>query len=120
MAPTEEIAAFNTRLEADLVVAKLDEAGIEAFVVADNLGGTFPMMQMLTGGYKVHVLVAMADEAREIAIADLDEPITETRSGKSAIGRALAGLSPTQTVGVLALLAASIGAILYSVTQGTL
>jgi hypothetical protein len=120
MEPTTAIAAFNTRLEADLVVAKLDEAGIEAFVVADNLGGAFPMMQMITGGYEVHVLVAMADEAGEIVIADLDEPIMETRSGKSAIGRVLAGLTPAQALGVLALLAASIGTILYSVTQGTL
>ena len=41
MEPTTEIAAYNTKLEADLVVAVLAEAGIDAFIVADNLGGTF-------------------------------------------------------------------------------
>jgi ABC-type antimicrobial peptide transport system ATPase subunit len=118
--PTTEVAAFNTRLEADLVVAKLAEAGIEAFVVADNLGGTFPMMQMITGGYKVMVLEAMAEEAREIAIADEDVATEGSRSSRSAIFRFLARLSPTQILGVVVLLAASIAATLYAITQGTL
>ena len=120
MEPTTEVAAFNTRLEADLVVAKLEEAGIKAFVDADNLGGTFPMMQMITGGYKVHVLVGFADEAREITYADSDEPIAEPRSDRSAIARFLARLTPAQVLGVLGLLAASIATTLYAITQGTL
>jgi hypothetical protein len=120
MEPTTEIAAFNTRLEADLVVAKLAEAGIDALIVADNLGGTFPMMQMITGGYKVMVLEAMAAEAREIAGADEDVTAVGHGSGRSAIFRFLAKLSPTQILGVLILLAASIAATLYAVTQGTL
>ena len=66
MEPTSKVAALNTRLEAELVVAQLEEAGIDAFIVADNAGGTFPMMQMVTGGYKVMVLTAVADEATEI------------------------------------------------------
>ncbi len=120
MEKTAEIAAFNTKLEADLAVAKLAEAGIDALVIADNLGGTFPMMQMITGGYKVHVLVAVADEAREIVEADLDEPVVESRSGRSAISRFLSRLTPTQAVGVLGLLAASVAATVYAITQGTL
>jgi hypothetical protein len=120
MEPTTEIAAFNTRLEADLVVAKLAEAGIDAFIVADNLGGTFPMMQMITGGYKIMVLETVADEAGEIAGADEDVPVNDSKSERSAIFRFLAKLSPTQIAGVLILLAASIAATLYAVTQGTL
>ena len=50
--------------------AQLAEAGIDSFIVADNAGGTFPMMQMVTGGYKVMVLTAVADEATEILTPD--------------------------------------------------
>ena len=120
MEKTSEIAAYNTRLEADLVVAKLGEAGIDAFIIADNLGGNFPMMQMITGGYKVHVLEAMAEEAREIAEADRDVPIEMERSPSPAIWRFLTRLTPTQAVGAVALLAASVAATIYAVTQGTL
>lgn len=120
MEPTTEVAAFNTRLEADLVVAKLSEAGIDAFVIADNLGGTFPMMQMVTGGYKVMVLEAVAAEAKEIVHADEDVALVDSGSGRSAIFRFLAKLSPVQIGGVLILLGASIAATLYAVTQGTL
>ena len=73
MEPTSEVAALNTRLEAELVVAQLGEAGIDAFIVADNAGGTFPMMQMVTGGYKVMVLTAVADEATEILAPTMQE-----------------------------------------------
>ena len=119
MAPTSQVAAYNTRLEADLVVAKLGEAGIDAFIVSDNLGGTFPMMQMITGGYKVMVLDEMFEEAEEIVFADEDPP-TGTRSQQPAVVRFLGRLSPTQVLVVLVLLAASIGTTLYAVTQGTL
>ncbi len=120
MEPTTEVAAFNTRLEADLVVAKLTEAGIDSFIVADNLGGTFPMMQMVTGGYKVMVLEAVAEEASEIVHADEGvHPVSEP-TGRSAIFRFLARLSPSQVLGVLVLLGASIAATIYAVTQGTL
>lgn len=115
--PTSEIGAFNTQLEADLVVAKLAEAGIDAFIVADNLGGTFPMMQMITGGYKVFVLAAVADEASEIIEID---PAAAPASRHSAIYRFLARLTPTQAVAVLAALGASLAATIFAVTQGTL
>ena len=119
MEPTSEVAAFNTRLEADLAVAILDEAGIDALVTADNLGGAFPMMQMITGGYKVLVLTAVADEAREIIATDTtDEPSPEPR--RPAIYRFLSKLTPAQMVVLLAALGASIMATLYAVTQGSL
>ncbi|MDJ0664563.1 MAG: hypothetical protein QNJ75_08375 [Acidimicrobiia bacterium] len=119
MEPTSEVAAFNTRLEADLAVAILDEAGIDALVTADNLGGAFPMMQMITGGYKVLVLTAVADEAREIIATDAaDEPSPHPR--QPAIYRFLSKLTPAQMVMLLAALGASIVATLYAVTQGPL
>ncbi|MCP3998264.1 MAG: hypothetical protein GY722_24860 [bacterium] len=118
MEPTTEIAAYNTKLEADLVVALLAEAGIDALVVADNLGGTFPMMQMITGGYKVRVLEAVADEAIEMITAEESIPTTTPR--QPAIFRFLGKLTPTQVLGVVALLAASVAATLYAVTQGPL
>ena len=120
MEPTTEIASFNTRLEADLVVAKLGEAGIEAFIVADNLGGTFPMMQMVTGGYKVMVLEAFAEEARDIAHADEDYRPDPDARRRPALFRILANFTPAQIVLVLGLLAASIITTIYAVTQGTL
>ena len=120
MERTAEIAAFNTRLEAGLVISKLAEAGIDGFVVADNLGGTFPMMQMVTGGYKVMVAETMAEEATAIAFADQDEPAAMPVPRRSALYRFLAKLSPAQIVGVLALLAVSLLGVFYAVTQGTL
>ncbi|MCP4964432.1 MAG: hypothetical protein GY926_04285 [bacterium] len=120
MEQTSQVAAYNTRLEADLAVAKLGEAGIDAFIVADNLGGTFPMMQMITGGYKVMVLEEILEEAAEIVFADEDVPPGTGRPSQPAVLRYLAKLSPTQILGVLILLAVSIGTTLYAVTQGTL
>jgi hypothetical protein len=66
MEETTEIAAFNTKLEADLTVARLADAGFDAIVLVDNAGGTIPLMQMTTGGYKVRVLVDDAPWAREV------------------------------------------------------
>ena len=66
MEETTEIAAFNTKLEADIAVARLADAGFDAFVLVDNAGGTIPLMQMTTGGYKVHVVVDDASWAKEV------------------------------------------------------
>lgn len=94
MEPTTEIAAFNTRLEADLVVAKLAEAGIDSFIAVDNLGGTFPMMQMTTGGYKVMVPESLAAEATAIATADDGYPIETDYAHRAALYRFLERLTP--------------------------
>lgn len=120
MEPTIEIAAYNTSLEAELVMAKLREAGIDGHVIADNLGGAFPMMQMLTGGYKVMVPETQAMEAKEIAIADDDLPLPEPVSGRSAAFRVLSRLTGGQILLVLGLFAASLIGIIYGITQAPL
>lgn len=119
MAPTAQLAAYNTKLEADLVVALLGEAGIDAFIAADNLGGTFPMMQMVTGGYRVMVLADMLEEAQEIITEPVGEE-PETVPRRSAIARMLLQLAPLQALALLLLVALSLAAVVYSVTQGTL
>jgi len=119
LAPTAQLAAYNTKLEADLVVALLGEAGIDAFIAADNLGGTFPMMQMVTGGYRVMVLADMLEEAQEI-IADPAAEEAAPGPRRSAIARMLLQLTPLQTLALLLLVALSVAAVVYSVTQGTL
>lgn len=120
MEPTVAIAAYNTKLEAELVLAKLREAGIEGFIDADNLGGTFPMMQMTTGGYKVMVPETQADEAAEIAGADAALEVNSESPPQSAVSRVLMRRSPTQVISMLALMIATLVTILYAVTQGTL
>ena len=104
MEPTSEVAALNTLLEAELVVAQLAEAGIDAYITGDNAGGTFPMMQMVTGGYKVMVLTAVADEAAEVlAPTNPDAGDTaELAPGPSL--DALRGFTPAQMVALAALL----------------
>ena len=103
MEPTSEVAALNTRLEAELIVAQLDEAGIDAFIVADNAGGTFPMMQMVTGGYKVMVLTAVADEAAEIVAPTMSE--VDRPSDAPHAFEVLRALTPAQlTLTVIVLL----------------
>ncbi len=94
MEPTTEIAALNTRLEAELAVAQLAEAGIDAFIVADNAGGTFPMMQMVTGGYKVMVLTAVADEATEVLGPLATDPASD--SEPPGVLEVLRGFTPRQ------------------------
>lgn len=96
MEPTTKIAALNTRLEAELAVAQLAEAGIDAFIVADNAGGTFPMMQMVTGGYKVMVLTAVADEATEVL-----GPMATSETSEGAtpgVAEVLRGFTPRQLI----------------------
>lgn len=101
MEPTTKVVAFNTRLEAELAVAQLAEAGIDAFIVADNAGGTFPMMQMVTGGYKVMVLTAVADEATEVLGPMATEEAPRGRS--PVVAEALRGFTPRQLI-ILAIL----------------
>ena len=113
MEPTTKVAALNTRLEAELAVAQLAEAGIDAFIVADNAGGTFPMMQMVTGGYKVMVLTAVADEAAEVLGPMATEP---TSAGKPpGVLEVLRGFTPGQ----LAVLAVVIFVVAVPLTAFT-
>ncbi|MDJ0922953.1 MAG: hypothetical protein QNJ77_00215 [Acidimicrobiia bacterium] len=116
MEPTSEVAALNTRLEAELAIAQLAEAGIDAFIVADNAGGTFPMMQMVTGGYKVMVLTAVADEATEVLGPLVAEPPDDLKP--PSIDQMLLGLTPKQLLVLLvALIVIGIPLAAYTVAE---
>ncbi len=52
---TTTVAAYNCRIEAEIVVARLSSVGIPAYVAADNLAGNFPLMQLWEGGCRVCV-----------------------------------------------------------------
>lgn len=66
---------FSTRLEAELAAGLLEAEGIQAFVSADDAGGTYPPLQYLRG---VRLIVFVEDEvrAREI-LADWREAQTQ-------------------------------------------
>ena len=52
---------FYNRLEADMAAGLLEAEGIQAFVSADDAGGTYPPLQYLRG---VRLIVCSEDEAR--------------------------------------------------------
>jgi hypothetical protein len=62
------VAAYNSKLEADLVVARLQTAGIGAHVWSDGLGGAFPGMPMATGGFQVMVAESDRQLARDTVL----------------------------------------------------
>jgi hypothetical protein len=62
--PWSQVAAYSDRFEADLVVARLREIGIAAYVSADDLGGTLPLMQLAEGGCRVLVPAQQVSAAR--------------------------------------------------------
>jgi hypothetical protein len=127
MEETTQVAAFNTRIEADVAAARLADAGIESIIIADNLGGMFPLMQMLTGGFKIRVLIDDAELAEEV-LAEHFEPVDYVDyepTPPAAFSGEGPGLEWTRSTRfrvtlfvVLTLLAAL--ALVYSVTQGTL
>ena len=55
------VEKFNTRLEAEMAAGLLESEGINARVLADDAGGTYPPLQMVRG---VRLVVASDDEAR--------------------------------------------------------
>jgi hypothetical protein len=125
MERTIQVAAFNTELEAELAKARLAEAGIDSFFAADNLGGTFPMMQMITGGFKVQVRAADELRAQKILAEQYDPiesrpPAAQSRFGRTA--RALASPRATRIrVAVyIALTFLAVLAVVISTTRGTL
>ena len=69
---------FSNRIEAEMAAGLLEAEGIEAMVMADDAGGTYPMLQFVRG---VRLMVYREDEARarEIlaAMAQPGEPVTE-------------------------------------------
>jgi len=72
------LETFPNRIAAEMAAGLLEAEGIEALVMADDAGGTYPMLQFIRG---VRLLVAKADEAeaREIlaAMAEPGEPEAE-------------------------------------------
>ncbi len=67
------IETFPNRILAELAASLLEGEGIEAWVMADDAGGTYPALQFVRG---VRLLVASEDEdrAREILAAMEEEP----------------------------------------------
>jgi hypothetical protein len=72
------LETFPNRIEAEMAAGLLEAEGIEALVMADDAGGTYPMLQFVRG---VRLIVFKEDEARakEIlaAMAQPGEPVTE-------------------------------------------
>ncbi|HZE21939.1 MAG TPA: DUF2007 domain-containing protein [Desulfobaccales bacterium] len=72
------LETFYNRIEAEIAAGLLESEGIETMVMADDAGGTYPMLQFLRG---VKLMVAAADKARarEIleAMAEGDDLIVE-------------------------------------------
>ena len=64
-----EIANYANRLEADLVVQRLEAAGINAIRSSDGAGGTLPSLAAATGGHRVTVRA----EDQDAALALLSE-----------------------------------------------
>lgn len=61
------LRTYGSRVEAEIVAGALRNAGIEAIVRADDLGGTDPALWMVRG---VHVVVRPADRERAEQIAE--------------------------------------------------
>ena len=55
------VEKFSTRLEAEMAAGLLESEGIQAFVSADDAGGTYPPLQYLGG---VRLIVFWEDESR--------------------------------------------------------
>jgi hypothetical protein len=55
------LKTFPNRIEAEMAAGLLESEGIEAMVMADDAGGTYPMLQFIRG---VKLMVAPEDEAR--------------------------------------------------------
>ena len=55
------LETFSNRIEADMAAGLLEAEGIEAWVMADDAGGTYPMLQFVRG---VRLMVFKEDEAR--------------------------------------------------------
>ena len=72
------LETFPTRIAAEMAAGLLESEGIEARVMADDAGGTYPMLQFIRG---VKLMVAAEDEtrAREIlaAMAEAGDLVVE-------------------------------------------
>jgi hypothetical protein len=64
------VGRFSSRGEAEIARAMLDEHGVSARVVVDDVAGLHPELSLATGGVRLEVDEADADEAREL-LADV-------------------------------------------------
>jgi hypothetical protein len=55
------LETFYNRIEAEIAAGLLESEGIETMVMADDAGGTYPMLQFIRG---VKLMVAPEDKAR--------------------------------------------------------
>jgi hypothetical protein len=55
------VKTFPNRVLAGLAASLLEAEGIQAFILSDDAGGAYPMLQFIRG---VQLLVAPQDEAR--------------------------------------------------------
>jgi hypothetical protein len=55
------LETFPNRIEAEMAQGILEGEGIEAVIMADDAGGTYPMLQFIRG---VKLMVAAEDKAR--------------------------------------------------------
>ncbi len=69
------LETFPNRILAELAAGMLEAEGIEALIMADDAGGTYPALQFVRG---VRLLVAQEDEARAREIlAAMQEGVLE-------------------------------------------
>jgi Putative prokaryotic signal transducing protein len=74
-----EVARFPDDLTAQLVVSRLRAEGIEATLISDDAGSTYPMLQMVHG---VRVLVPEEDEAAALEILEEAEEYEVVADGE--------------------------------------
>jgi hypothetical protein len=68
------LETFPNRIAAEMAAGLLESEGVEAMVVADDAGGTYPMLQFIRG---VRLLVYREDEARAREILQAMEAAAE-------------------------------------------
>ncbi len=71
------VKTFPNRILAGLAASLLEAEGIQTFILSDDAGGAYPMLQFIRG---VQLLVAPEDEARardilEAQVADWSESL---------------------------------------------
>ena len=74
---TEVVAVFEDRLPGELARSMLADAGIDATVLADDVGGLHPELSRLSGGVRLVVAPSDAAHARELLAEDHSDGLAE-------------------------------------------
>lgn len=74
---TEVVAVFEDRLPGELARSMLTDAGIDAAVLADDVGGLHPELSRMTGGVRLVVAPPDAARARELLAEDRSAGLAE-------------------------------------------